>query len=63
MSHGQGGEENTAIYSIISFPFQSPFIDLTDRGAGSSLKMDEKLSTDEMDILPIPPVNSSRKDG
>lgn len=59
MSHGRGGEENTAIYSIIFFPSQSPFIDFKDKGAGSALKMDEKLSVAEMDILPILPVNSS----
>lgn len=59
MSHGRGAEENTAIYSIIFFPSQSPFIDFKDKGAGSALKMDEKLSAAEMDILPILPVNSS----
>lgn len=51
MSHGQGVEENTVIYSII-FPSQSPFIDFKVKGTGSALKVDEKLSTAEMDTLP-----------
>lgn len=58
MSHGQREEENTVIYSIF-FPSQSPFIDFKDKGAGCALKIDEKLSTAEMDILPILSVNSS----
>lgn len=41
ISHGQGGDENTAIYPIIFFPSQSPFIDFKDKVAGSVLKMDE----------------------
>ena len=59
MSHGQGGEENTVMHSIIFFPSQSPFIDLKDKGTGSALKIDEKLSAAEMDILSILPVNSN----
>ncbi len=55
MSHGQGGEGKTAIYSIIFFPSQSPFIDFKDKATGSALKMDEKLSTPEMDTLTILP--------
>lgn len=41
MSHGQGGDENTAICPIIFFPSQSPFIDFKDKGAGSALKVNE----------------------
>ncbi len=54
MNYGQRGEENTVIYSIILFPPQSPFIDFNkDKGAGSALQMDEKLSKAEIDILSI----------
>lgn len=53
MSHGQGGEGNTVMYSIIFFPSQSPFNDFSDKGTGSALKMDKKLSTSEMDVLSI----------
>lgn len=59
MSHGQGGEQNTVMHFVIFFPSQSPFIDFKDKDAGSALKIDEKLSAAEMDILPILPVNSN----
>lgn len=59
MSHGQGGEENKEIYTIIFFPSQSPFIDFQDKGTGLALKMSEKLPKEETDSLPILPVNSS----
>lgn len=36
-----GREGNTAIYSIICFPSQSPIIDFKDKGTGSAPKTDE----------------------
>lgn len=47
------------MHFVIFFPSQSPFIDFKDKDAGSALKIDEKLSAAEMDILPILPVNSN----
>lgn len=52
MSHGQGEEGSTLICSIILFPSQSHSVDLKDKGAGTALKMDEKLSTTELDTGP-----------
>lgn len=41
------------IYSIIFFPSQSPFNDFSDKGTSAALKMNEKQSTSEMDVLSI----------